>query len=171
VTLARRQLKQIQLWGVAFDLRSSLCYKPLKTGFQMKFVLSLAVMAFGLVVSSYASAAVAHPVVPPRAQSSCNTPIGVISNGGVAIGFLSPNSSPGQPCETGSAICVNGVLNGPPVYPSCHAASQDCNGVPNGGSFSGYISSVPHCVASTVTCIDGVLSGPMPSPACVDQPN
>lgn len=106
-------------------------------------------------------------------NESCQTDLGfgVILHGESISGYTTSMSLPGTPCSSSMMMvtCINGVLNGPDLYPSCSDILQDCLGVPNGGSVSGYVSPVGPCIASTVTCVNGSLSGPLPYSSCFED--
>ena len=104
-----------------------------------------------------------------RSDGNCISTLGLgfILNGGTITGYATSMSMPGTPCLISTVTCVNGSLNGPDLYPSCSDINQNCQGVPNGGSVSGYASPIAPCLMTTVTCTNGTLSGPMPFPACM----
>lgn len=103
-----------------------------------------------------------------RSDGSCMSALGLgfIANGGTVSGYATSMSVAGTPCSISTVSCTDGSLNGPDLYPSCSDINQDCPGVPNGGSVSGYTSSVAPCTMTTVTCTNGSLSGPQPFPTC-----
>jgi hypothetical protein len=45
--------------------------------------------------------------------------LGVIPNGGAAIGYPSPMSQPGFPCTVMTVMCIDGAFIGPDLYPTC----------------------------------------------------
>ena len=92
--------------------------------------------------------------------------LGVIPDGGIAIGYPSPTALPGVPCQTTIVTCIDGILNGSDLYSSCTDLPKDCQGLPNGASVTGYLTPITPCIPTTVTCTNGTLSGSMPFPTC-----
>lgn len=45
-----------------------------------------------------------------------------------------------------------------------------CQGLPEGGSVTGYLLPVGPCITATVVCAEGFLTGPMPFPSCTEMP-
>lgn len=109
-------------------------------------------------------------VAAAASDGSCtsNFGFGVIPNGATVSGYSTSMSMPGIPCSITTVTCIDGHFNGPDLYPSCSDMMQSCDGIPNGGTASGYISPVAPCIFTTVTCTNGALSGPMPSPSCTE---
>lgn len=105
-----------------------------------------------------------------KQNESCQSGLGLIPNGESVSGYTTSVSSPGIPCANSktSVLCLNGVLLGPEPYSTCSDILQDCQGVSNGGSVTGYQSPVAPCISSTVTCSNGVLSGTLPFPSCTE---
>lgn len=101
-------------------------------------------------------------------NGSCSSSLGlgIIQNGETVSGYLISISLPGTPCFSTTVTCINGNLNGPDLYPSCSDILQDCAGIPNGSSVTGYISPLAPCILTTVTCSNGSLSGPEPFSSC-----
>lgn len=102
-------------------------------------------------------------------DDSCysTTGFGQIPHGGTITGYSTLTSVPGTPCSISTVMCLNGILTGPELYPTCSDINQNCGGIPNGGVVSGYSSPTAPCDMSTVTCTNGNLSGPMPFPSCM----
>jgi hypothetical protein len=61
----------------------------------------------------------APPVESASGVPGCQSPLGFISEGHSATGYLHQIESRGEHCQQGTLTCQGGAWTGPYIYPSC----------------------------------------------------
>jgi hypothetical protein len=56
---------------------------------------------------------------PGDSKDGCSSPLGLISEGATARGYLHPVETGGVACQQGELSCTNGQWSGAYIYPSC----------------------------------------------------